>query len=152
MIWDATISFFNESYIIFAISSFVNLTPPFCWNNKGKGQIASLILATLSLLIVLGYPIYVLVFFMKKFKRLPEKEFREKFGSMYLHLRFKESIIKLLEPFYSTIRRLILAATLVFLLRWPAFQIIATVYSWCAIVILNGQTMPFPTRKEFFME
>ena len=89
---------------------------------------------------------------MKKFDRLPELEYRKKFGSMYLHFRYKEGKIKLLEPFYSTVRRLILAATMVFLLKYPVFQIIATVYSWCAIVILNGQTMPFQTHKEFFIE
>ena len=58
----------------------------------------------------------------------------------------------MLEPFYSAVRRLIMAIVLVFLKGYPTFQIIAITYSWCAIIIITGQIRPFKDPSDYFID
>ena len=67
-LWDAVISFLNESYLIFAISCFVNIA--FYASASSKGEIFSYFFGVEMLLVVAGYPIFVLVFLRKKHKYL----------------------------------------------------------------------------------
>lgn len=74
------------------------------------------------------------------------------FGEFYLHFRYQEGRSVLLEPFYSALRRLVQAASVVFLIKWPAFQFIAIFYSWNVVNILNSITLRFKLKGEMFSE
>lgn len=71
--------------------------------------------------IVIGYPIFVLVLLIKQFKALGDEKMQQKFGGIYMHFRFQKSKTKVLEPFYSAVRRGFMAASFVFLSDYAMF-------------------------------
>lgn len=103
-------------------------------------------------IVVIGYPIVVLVVLTKNQPKLHLKEYRDMFGEFYLNFRYQEGRIVLLEPFYSALRRLVQAAAVVFLIKWPAFQFITIFYSWNFVNLLNSISLRFKLKLEMYTE
>lgn len=82
MMWGPILDFCNESYLIITISIFINMV---FWRDHNKsGKMFNLVVTTcLALAIVVGYPLFCLVFFLRKYESLRLKEYREKFGNIY---------------------------------------------------------------------
>lgn len=59
LIWNGTIGFFNESYIVVCLSCFVNILS--IKETSTFGEYFSLANAFLLVIVVIGYPIVVLV-------------------------------------------------------------------------------------------
>lgn len=102
--------------------------------------------------IVIAYPIFCLFFLLRNYENLRNDWYREKFGSIYENFQYTRGKIKVTEPFYSAVRRLIMAVVLVFLKDYPTFQIIMITYSWCAIVIITGHIRPFKYPSDYFID
>ena len=120
MLWEPVLRFFNESYLILSISVFINLA--FFDFDMTKGETFSYILALVLLLgVVIGYPLFNLLFPLLNYEKLKYDNMRERFGSIYLVFNYKQGKIKLMEPFYSTVRRLFMALILIFLRDYPTF-------------------------------
>jgi succinate dehydrogenase/fumarate reductase cytochrome b subunit len=113
LIWHGTLGLFNESYIVICVSCFVNITV--IKSGLTFGETFSLANACLLLLVVLGYPILILTILLKNQPNLHKSEYRDQFGEFYLQFRYKEGKTKVLEPFYSALRRLVQIAAVVFL-------------------------------------
>ena len=117
LIWHGALGLLNESYLIICISCFVNLIST---KKASKfGEYFSITNAFLFLVVVLGYPILILIILVKNQPKLHLKQFRDRFGDFYLHFRYKEGRHTVLEPFYSALRRLIHAVTVVFFVSQP---------------------------------
>jgi len=113
LIWHGTLGLFNESYIVICVGCFVNITVT--KSGLTFGEIFSLVNAYLFLLVVLFYPILILTILVRNQPNLYKSEYRNQFGDFYLQFRYKEGITKVLEPFYSALRRMVQVAAVVFL-------------------------------------
>ena len=118
LLWNPVISFCNESYLIYAISSLINFKTR---SLRNPGEYCSYIFACFGVLLIVIYPIFVLVFLQIKFKRLASEEHKKKYGELYEYLRFKESKHKLYEPVYTLLRRLVLAVTMIYSINYKTF-------------------------------
>ncbi len=113
LIWHGTLGLFNESYIVICVGCFVNIT--MTKSGLTFGETFSLVNACLFFILVLGYPILILTVLVKNQPKLHLRKFRNQFGEFYLHFRYKEGKVTVLEPFYSALRRLLQVAAVVFL-------------------------------------
>ena len=151
MMWEPIYDFCNESYLIITISVFVNLV--FWRDQENIGKRFNLSMATtFTGMIVISFPIFCLVFLIRQYDSLNLDRYREKFGSIYEKFQFTRGKMKVLEPFYSAVRRLIMATVLVFLKGYPTFQIMTITYSWCAIIIMTGHIQPFKDPRDYFID
>ena len=89
---------------------------------------------------------------MKRYPHLSRFLNKAQFGSMYDRFKYEEGRIKVLEPLFSAIRRLIMVAAMVYLYYYPTFQIMVVVYSYVATIIFNGIVEPFIVPKDYIME
>ena len=118
-IWDGVLAIINENYMLILISVAVNFT--FYSNHNTKGKILSLSTAGLFVIIIIGYPLFVLIFLLKRYDRLSSYIYRVKLGTLYDKFRYKENKWQVMEPFISAVRRIIMVAAMVFLWEWPMF-------------------------------
>ena len=82
IMWEPIYDFFNESYLIVTISIFINLY--FWTDQENAGKKLNLSVSNIFIcLMVLGYPIFCLVFFVREYENLKLDNYREKFGSIY---------------------------------------------------------------------
>jgi hypothetical protein len=82
IMWEPIYDFCNESYLIVTISIFINL---YFWTDQGNtGKKFNLSISNIFIfLMVLGYPIFCLVFLVREYENLKLEKYREKFGSFY---------------------------------------------------------------------
>ena len=118
-LWNGILSIFNENYLLISIGCFVNFY--FHSNYDTTGKKISLVVASILCLVVVIYPVFVVSLLMKKYKKLFLKHYKRKFGSLYLQFRFTSGKTKVLEPFVSAMRRLVLVLAFVYLYNWPTF-------------------------------
>ena len=67
LIWNAVFEFIQDCYLVMAVSCFANLTN-FTFESFGKS--VSAILTILAIVILIGYPIFSLIFLVKFEKQL----------------------------------------------------------------------------------
>ena len=119
LIWNTVLSFLTESYMLIVISTIINLRN-FKFTSPGTGF--SLILAMLSVILIIGFPIFVLSFLLKNNRKLNWKNYRDKFGTLYECLNHKREGKKtLLEPFFTFMRILLLILALLLLKEYRYF-------------------------------
>ena len=103
------------------------------------------------MIVVIGYPIFVLVLLTKNYKDLGKYNWRVKFGSLYLGFKYDQGKLQVLEPFFSALRRLLIVAAMIFLKGFPVFQLMVVIYTWTATIILNGYLL-FENPRDFLMD
>jgi hypothetical protein len=115
LIWNSILSFLTESYMLMAISTITNLRD--CRYNS-FGTFLSSNLAFIGLIVLIGLPIFVLFFLLKKSKQLRLRRYKNKFGTLYAELNYnyiwKDKVV-LLEPFFNLMRVLLLTLSLLLL-------------------------------------
>jgi len=119
LIWNTIISFLTETYILIAISSITNFH---IFKFTSLGNVLSLNFAMVGTMVLIGFPIFVLVFLQRKGNKLHLPKYRERYGKLYEELNYKREGKKaLLEPFFSLVRILMLTLTLVLLKDYRYF-------------------------------
>jgi hypothetical protein len=118
LIWDETLSLMAESYLVLAISCFINFS---YYEFKQPGEIFSGIFASVGAISLVLYPIFLLRFMLTSKEKVKDREFREKYNPIFEMLAFKDERPTLLEPFIKVIRVLILTASLIFLQKFRYF-------------------------------
>ena len=86
--------------------------------NLAFGTFLSSNLAFIGSFVLIGLPIFMLFFLLKKSKNLRERSYKNKFGTLYAELNYnyiwKDKVV-LLEPFFSLMRVLLLTLSLLLL-------------------------------------
>ena len=125
--FNSILSFVEETYLLMAISSFTNLRA------FSKGDViidVNLYLALTSLLIVVGYPIFIaLVNGFVGTQRIYSESFKARFGRVYQDLntrtlnksnkQYVNSKSRLKWPLIETFHKLVLASVVVFWIDYP---------------------------------
>jgi hypothetical protein len=93
--WNAAITFVSESFLVLSISCYTNYLR-LDW--KRPGLTTSSVLALLSALVLIFYPVFSFIFLHRNKHRLHEKTTKDTYGSLYSHLKFKKGGATLLEP------------------------------------------------------
>lgn len=78
--WNTILRFLIESYILIAISSFINLTE---LTFSDSGSRASTIGAIVGMVVILLLPFFILYYMFRKFDKLKNKKVISKYGAMY---------------------------------------------------------------------
>ena len=111
--WGWILSFFSESFLVISISTFSNFNR---FQFHGKGESLSGVLAVLfGVLVLVGYPLFQLLFLRRNKHRLNEPEFCRKYSTIWDGLKIKQDNWIMIEPFFTSMRILILCSTLLFL-------------------------------------
>jgi hypothetical protein len=88
----------------------------------------SLSLAFIFLLIVIGLPLFYLIALQKNWQSIRDEKFKSLYGDFCEKYRYKRfDRLVLLEPFISSMRRLILATSVVFMFDYPSIALISAV-------------------------
>ena len=109
------------------------------------------IFATVIFTLQIAFLIFSLAFIQSEKPKLDSKEAKEKYGDLYLGLKTKERTA-LLSPVVFLLRRLFLAAIVVF---WPDrsyFQIQTIIFKCSLVMIFTGYMEPLITRIANRME
>ena len=106
-------------------------------------------------LVVVGFPLFALLFLKKRIDRLEEKEIKDRFESLYENVETTVKYAYLISPLFIA-RRLVYAASIVFLngctLAQLTIQIAQSVFMLCYIVSVRPLKDNFSNRMEIFNE
>jgi len=114
LVWNQVICFITESFMVMAVCTVTNLSQSFIFTSFGTFLNSNLTM--IGVIIILGFPLFALMFLLKYHSRLSEKLFKDKYGELYKSIRTKqEGKAVLFEPFIASMRILVLSVTFVML-------------------------------------
>jgi hypothetical protein len=111
LVWNSVLSFLTESYMLLSISSVVNFT---ALHFEDLGTAVSSNMTVLTMLMLIGFPIFSFVFMILKRKKLVLPKTIERFGVLYENLKTRR-INKwiMFEPTFALYRMLLLTFVLI---------------------------------------
>lgn len=118
LVWGGFIDYFNESYLVICLSCMIAYSD---WTIKNFGEGLDQAITCAFAILIIGVPLFKLIFLHRKQNSLCNSEIKSKFGALYEQLRFRRTKTALFEPFVTDCRRLALALTVVFLKGYPTF-------------------------------
>ena len=119
--WNSCISFMNESYIVLAVSCFVNYYVS-DWSSWG-GYVDNII-ALITGITILVLPIFYFSLLRQNKNKINDPDFMTKYIEIYEALNKEKSVKRasiLFEPSITKLRILILVAALIFLQKYLFF-------------------------------
>lgn len=87
-IWNGFLALYFDAFLIFALSTFINLTSD---ELEGNSAIVNYIAAWICVIVLIfGFPIFISVFYFYHFDKLRTEEFSQKYDSIYINLNIKK--------------------------------------------------------------
>ncbi len=145
------ISFFDETYLFLLVCSALNLRDYFEW--KTSGDSVNSIIALFFAILLVGFPIFVSIFYSKKkYYDLIEKRdkvFIERFGIIIEGLNFKRrGRLTLFYPCMQLFRKMWLAYILVFQYDKPVLNIFCVMVQTLVMMAVTGMAEPMISISE----
>lgn len=100
--------------MVMAVCTVINLSNTFLFTSFGTFLSSNLTM--IGVLLILGFPLFALIFLLKYNHRLDETKYKDKYGELYEPLRIKRGgKAVLIEPFIALMRIIALSMTFVLL-------------------------------------
>ena len=149
--WNAVLTFINESYIIIALSCFMQYKF-LSFNSAGKAF--SSVLALVLGVIILVSPFANLAILIRNKDKLKNSHFKSKYGSLYETLNYRRNPTAgvLSEPCFSQLRILVMAAALIYFENHQYFQVFINNFLMTFILIHNRWWEVFADKHERFFQ
>ncbi len=145
--WNQTLSFMSESYMLLAISCLTNFS---YFKFTTFGEIFSGIFAQLGTIVLVLFPALLLRFMHNERHKMKDKEFRESLSPIYENLSPKGDNATVLEPFISMVRVLIFTSMLIYLQDFRYFQIFISNFLVVFMIIYVGWYQPYKAKIQYW--
>jgi hypothetical protein len=148
--WNGIYRLMNEPYVIYAVSC---LTQMLSMTWRSHGENFNNVLMILMFLLLVAFPVWVFFFIRRNRYNLGKNSFKQKYGTIYEHLKWKKGNYWVLaEPAIFPARMLLSLMMLIYLQKWRYFQLMVAMYIHYAVIIYNGQVQPFNDKQYAFFQ